>query len=83
MIVSAGFCHLFSFLCFCSFLQCLDLTAEDMALREVDDIDIAVDQLQEKHYKPEEVGLMQSCFGRNYFETFSAFPSFLLFLDKI
>lgn len=36
----------------------MDLTGEDLALREMDSIDIALDQLQEKHYKPEEVGLI-------------------------
>lgn len=34
--------------------NCLDLTAEDIGLREVDNIDIVLDQLQDKHYKPEE-----------------------------
>ena len=36
-------------------LQCLRLTEEQLAEREVDVVDIAFDELAEKHYKVEEV----------------------------
>lgn len=44
------------------YLQSLGLSSEDIALREVDFIDIAYDPLVEKHYKEEEV--------RNYFQPY-------------
>ena len=38
-------------------MQCLRLTEEELAEREVDVVDIAFDELAEKHYKEEEVRL--------------------------
>lgn len=38
-----------------SVLQCLNLTEEELSLREVDFIDIANDALDESKYKEEEV----------------------------
>jgi len=36
-------------------VQCLRLSEEQLAEREVDVVDIAFDELAEKHYKEEEV----------------------------
>jgi len=36
-------------------LQCLNLSEEELTEREVDHVDIAFDELAEKHYKVEEV----------------------------
>ena len=37
------------------FLQCLDLSSEELAEREVDHIDIALDEVAEHKYKEAEV----------------------------
>jgi len=42
-------------LCVCLCVQCLNLSEEELAEREVDFVDIAFDELAEKHYKVEEV----------------------------
>ena len=41
-----------------SFLQCFELDEETLETREVVAIDIAYDELPEKHYVPEEVSHM-------------------------
>ena len=41
---------------FFTLFQCFDLSEEMLEAREVVDVDIALDEVPEKHYVPEEVG---------------------------
>lgn len=41
---------------FFTLFQCFDLSEEMLEAREVVDVDIAFDEVPEKHYVPEEVG---------------------------
>lgn len=49
-------------------MQCLKLAEEELAEREVDVVDIAFDELAEKHYKVEEVRHLHS---RSFLSFFS------------
>ena len=55
IVVCLGQINHHSFFFFTSF-QCFDLSEEMLEAREVVDVDIAFDEVPEKHYVPEEVG---------------------------
>ena len=42
-------------------MQCLGLSEDDLAQREVDHVDIVLEEVAEKHYKPEEVNIYGIC----------------------
>ncbi len=46
--------HVLSYNLFYLFVQCLDLTPEELEVRQVDYVDIAYDELAPKHYKDNE-----------------------------
>jgi len=61
-------------------MQCLRLTEEELAEREVDVVDIAFDELAEKHYKEEEVRL---CWFICTVSVMVLFIRFLLFCSLV
>jgi len=50
-------------------MQCLRLAEEELAEREVDVVDIAFDELAEKHYKVEEVRHLHSRSFLSFFQS--------------
>lgn len=60
------------FVCF-FFLQCLGLSEQDLKEREVDHVDIAYNEVPEKHYKMEEVMNFISSLWKPYAQKTGAF----------